>query len=100
MAPAFAYVSVELRLSCYAVVMPNQNFDATAKYFDRRARKPSSRMRQSQLEDAARYYRVKAEEAGQTTLEPEMRCKTEIVPMRRRRLMELFRAYGRASDAT
>jgi hypothetical protein len=78
--------------------MSEQNFAATAKYFERRARKASSHCRQQQLQDAAAHYQAKAEDAGQSEAAHvhTMRASRDALT-RRRRLIELFRAGAKVS---
>jgi hypothetical protein len=80
--------------------MTARDFAATAVYFERRARKAASKVRRRQLEDAAKHYRRMAEQVGPPNA-PEITPSSLAadIPERRRRLMELFRAYHSDQDA-
>lgn len=75
--------------------MSSQNYASTAAYFERRAANAPSSHRRQQLETAAARYRSLAQQAGHQHA-PVRRQKGEEmdIPARRKRLMELFRAYG------
>jgi hypothetical protein len=74
--------------------MPDQNFAATAAYFDRRASKAPNEQRRLQLQRAAAYYRAKAEELGQDSAARPVGPGAPLKALtRRRRLIELFRSH-------
>jgi hypothetical protein len=75
--------------------MAKQNFAVTAMYFERRAEKLPSGGRKKQLEETAAHYQAKAEACGHHK-ETARRVASEppAIPPRRRKLMELFRAYN------
>jgi hypothetical protein len=78
--------------------MHDQNFAATARYFERRAGKASNERRRVQLEKAAAYYWAKAEELGQGRAASPPEPGEPVKGLRRRRrLIELFRTHR--SDA-
>jgi hypothetical protein len=74
--------------------MSVQNFAATARYFERRALRTSNKLRRRRLQEVALYYLGKAEALGQSSAAYlEAFDRPPDMSDRRRRLIELFRAY-------
>jgi hypothetical protein len=73
--------------------MDERNFAATAIYFERRAGKVPSGERRRQLENAAAYYRAKAAACGNQPAQSQA-GRAPLIPPRRQKLLELFRAYN------
>jgi len=73
--------------------MARQNFELTAEYFDKRARKAPSHPLKSKFEKAAALYRERAGSQPAVRAKPAQDSRSDI-PRRRQRLIELFRTYS------
>jgi hypothetical protein len=78
--------------------MVQQNFAATAIYFERRAGKVPAGDRRRQLENTAAHYRAKAQACGNQPAPQAGSEETRVIPPRRQKLVELFRAYNSGGE--